>query len=79
MSRAVRFALVLIIGLAGLTFGASLIVEGQTRTWFDKDLNLRARLAVSGARTEIATSWRSSSEQLSSVLTNLAQDERIMG
>src|SRR5688572_19428767 len=79
MSRALRFGMLLIIGLAALTFGASRLVEAQTRTWFNKDLNLRARLAVSGARSELASSWRSSPEQLARVLGNLAQDERIMG
>ncbi|MBK8179290.1 MAG: trehalose-6-phosphate synthase [Planctomycetes bacterium] len=79
MNRALRFALLLVIGLAGLTYGASRWVQGETRTWFEKDLNLRAQLALAGARFELASSWRTAPDRLDDVLVSLAQDERIMG
>ena len=79
MWRAVRFAVLLVLGLAGLTFGASIVVQDQTRAWVEKDLNLRARLAVNGARGELAASWRTNPARLWTVLGELAQDERIMG
>src|SRR5689334_11204319 len=79
MSRAVRIVVLLVLGLAGLTFAASLLVQAQTRAWYDKDLNLRARLAVSGARAELAANWRNGPDKLLAVLGALAQNERIMG
>jgi trehalose 6-phosphate synthase len=79
MTRAVRFALLLVVGLAGLTWGASLLVQAQTGAWFEKDLNLRAQLAVNGARSELVASWRNDPARLWKVLSDLAQDERIMG
>ncbi len=48
--RALRFVLVLIVGLALLTWGASVIVHRTTRAWFERDLQLRAELAVTGTR-----------------------------
>ncbi|HUR27479.1 MAG TPA: trehalose-6-phosphate synthase [Planctomycetota bacterium] len=79
MSRAVRVVLLLVAVLGGLTFAAALLVQAQTRAWYSKDLNLRARLAVSGARAELSASWRNSPDRLLSVLSDLAQNERIMG
>ena len=48
--QALRFTLALIAGLALLTWGASVVVSRTTRAWFEKDMQLRAQLAVSGAR-----------------------------
>ncbi len=50
MGRPFRFLVALILGLALLTWAASVIVNETTRGWFEKDMNLRARLVVSGAR-----------------------------
>lgn len=79
MKRATRFAVLLVAGLAALTLGAAWIVQNQTRAWFEKDLSLRARLAVNGARGEIVTRWQESPERLRDVLSALALDERILG
>ena len=79
MPRAVRFSLLLVLGLALLTWGASVLVQGQTRAWFEKDVNLRAQLAINGARSELVASWRNDPTRLWSVLSDLAKDERIMG
>jgi trehalose 6-phosphate synthase len=79
MSRSLRFALLMVLVLAGLTWGASVLVQRQTRAWFERDLNLRAQLAVNGARSELVASWRADPFRLWTVLTDLAQDERIMG
>src|SRR5688572_12465477 len=79
MSRSARFLLLLVVGLAALTFGASVVVERQNSAWVEKDLNLRARLAVNGARSELVASWRSDPARLWTVLSDLAADERIMG
>ncbi|HEX6883254.1 MAG TPA: trehalose-6-phosphate synthase [Planctomycetota bacterium] len=74
-----RLALALVLGLAGLTFGAALLVQDQMRAWFEKDVNLRARLAVQGARGELAESWRADSGRLGALLAELSVDERILG
>jgi trehalose 6-phosphate synthase len=79
MSRALRFALLLVLGLAGLTWGAAVLVQDQTRQWFEKDLDLRARLALSGARGELAAHWERDVEALRRLLEDLAEDERILG
>src|SRR5262245_64198602 len=79
MPRALRFVVLLVLGLAGLTWGASVLVHEQTRAWFEKDLSLRARLAVNGARSELLASWRSDPFRLWTVLSDMAQDERVMG
>src|SRR5688572_2934075 len=79
MSRAMRLTLALVLGLAGMTFGTALYVQGQMRTWFEKDVNLRARLAVNGARGEIGASWSADPARLYGLLSDLTQDERIMG
>src|SRR6185503_15503950 len=79
MTRAVRFVLLLVVGLAVLTWGASVLVQQQTREWFEKDVNLRANLAVSAARTELIASWRTDPSRLWTVLSDLSKDERILG
>ncbi len=78
MSRRLRFLVLLVLGLAGLTWGASLVVQRSTRAWFEKDLNLRARLAVNGARWSLAERWRGDPARLQALLTDLTQDERIL-
>jgi len=79
LERSIRFVLFLVLGLAALTFGASLFVQRQTRAWFDKDLNLRAQLAVNGARRELVQYWQDDPARLADVLGDMTQDERILG
>ena len=79
MSRALRFLFVLVAGLALLTWAASFLVHGATRRWFDKDLNLRAQLAVSGARQALIAHWhKDQAGDLIALLTEITRDERIM-
>jgi trehalose 6-phosphate synthase len=75
--RAFRFLALLILGLGGLTWAALWIVNGTTRTWFERDVASRARLVVNASRRALAARWESSSE-LGQVLTEIAHDERIM-
>jgi trehalose 6-phosphate synthase len=80
MPRRVRFLLSLILGLALLTWIASILVQRTTRSWFERDLNLRGELALSGARRALITHWDAArGEELGGVLAELARDERIMG
>jgi trehalose 6-phosphate synthase len=79
VSRAIKFVLALIMGLALLTWLASVIVERALRDWFEKDLGVRAQLAVSVAQPELVSHWRQEEQgDLNNVLSQLARDERIM-
>jgi trehalose 6-phosphate synthase len=78
--RAVRFIVVLVAGLALLTWGALLIVQRTTREWFDRDILLRSTLAVAGARDALIAHWSPDQQaELRDILLAIARDERIMG
>ena len=49
MGQLLRFILLLIAGLALLAIGATQAVQRTTQTWFERDISLRAQLAVNGA------------------------------
>jgi trehalose 6-phosphate synthase len=69
----------LILGLAGLTWVAFVAVRETTRGWFEKDLVLRAQLAVNGARQALVSRWREDERGgLQSLLAEMTHDERIM-
>jgi trehalose 6-phosphate synthase len=78
MSRVMRFAVALVLGLALLTWVASVIVQKTTRAWFENDLSLRSELAVSGAREALIDGWEANPRKLRAVLSEIARDERIM-
>jgi trehalose 6-phosphate synthase len=79
MGRPFRFLVALIFGLALLTWLASVTVQKTTRAWFDKDVSLRAHLAVSGARQALISDWNEGqSAGLEEVLAEMTRDERIM-
>ena len=80
MARGLRFASVLVAGLGLLAWLAHLTVNETTRRWFDKDMALRADLAISGSRRALVSYWRGGDwEQLRTLLTEITHDERIMG
>ncbi len=79
MRRALKFIVALILGLALVTWAASIAVRETTRAWFEKDVNLRAQLVVNGARQGLIANW--SKEQragLRDLLSEITHDERIM-
>ncbi|MBI3182631.1 MAG: trehalose-6-phosphate synthase [Myxococcales bacterium] len=77
MSRAVRFGVALVLGLALLTYGASVWVQRRTREWFDKDLSSRAEAAVTATRRILASRW-DRPDELGELLADLAHDERVL-
>jgi trehalose 6-phosphate synthase len=80
MRRALRFILALVAGLALLTWGASVLVTRTTRAWFEKDMQLRAQLAISGAREALVSHWDAGQDvELRKVLAALTHDERVLG
>ncbi len=77
--RALRFVLALVVGLGLLTWGASQLVHQTTQDWFEKDVSLRARLAVAGARETLVSRWSAEGRKaLRASLEDIARDERIM-
>jgi trehalose 6-phosphate synthase len=77
--RALRFVLALVLGLGLLTWLASVGVHRTTRDWFERDVSLRARLAVTGARETLVSRWgRDQRNALRASLNDLTRDERIM-
>jgi trehalose 6-phosphate synthase len=76
---AVRFVIALVLGLGLVAWAATVIVHRTTSAWFEKDLNLRAQLAVNGARQALLATWRQGQPaEMRGVLEDLTHDERIM-
>jgi trehalose 6-phosphate synthase len=79
MRRAIRFAVGLVLGLALVTWVGSELVLRTTRGWFERDVNLRARLAVAGARQALISHWQATEgHDLEQLLGDITRDERIM-
>ncbi|MGE5276891.1 MAG: alpha,alpha-trehalose-phosphate synthase (UDP-forming) [Acidobacteriota bacterium] len=79
MGRPFRFLVALILGLAVVTWVASVTVHKTTRDWFVKDLSLRAQLVVNGARQALVSHWRKEQRaDLRGLLEEITRDERIM-
>jgi trehalose 6-phosphate synthase len=79
MPRWLRFILPLAGVLALLAWGAWTIVNRTSRRWTEKDVSLRAELAVSGAREALARYWMSGDRaKLAAILKEITRDERIM-
>jgi len=53
MGRAVRFVVAWTLGLGLLTWIGRLTLTHTTRRWFERDIELRARLAVASARRSL--------------------------
>ncbi|MEZ4393873.1 MAG: trehalose-6-phosphate synthase [Polyangiales bacterium] len=79
MTRAVRF-LVGLVAVLGLLAGAGYFaLVRTTRGWFERDLQLRAELAVASARGSLVRAWEGDPARLGAALDDITRDERIMG
>ena len=79
MKPPIRFVLAMVAALALLTWAASGLVQKTTREWFERDVRLRAELAVSGARQALLGHWRKTERrELRGLLIELTRDERIL-
>lgn len=79
MKTTIRFVIVWLTALTLLVAVAWLSVMRTQRGWFEKDVALRAELAVSGARRAlIADLQKHDLKDLKDLLTDIARDERIL-
>jgi len=79
MPRLLQFVLVLILGLAGLAWLVTEFVQETAREWFERDVSLRARLVVTGARPALVAHWaKAQRRDLRTQLTEIARDDRVM-
>lgn len=79
MRRSVPFLAVLLTALALLGVVGYLALAHTTRGWFEADLALRSRLAVSAARQSLERDWQADADRLAATLADLTRDERILG
>ena len=81
MKNALRFIFFLVLGLAVLTWVAYGALTRTTRSWFESDLELRARrLSIAVARPDFVQLLKSgNSRELSALLKDIARDSRILG
>jgi trehalose 6-phosphate synthase len=79
MRGPLRLLLVLTAGLALLTWATWGLVSRTTRSWFERDVSMRADLAISGARQALLARWpEPGGEGLRQILSEITRDERIM-
>jgi trehalose 6-phosphate synthase len=77
--RTWRLAVSLLLGLGLLAWGAAFVVNEATRTWFMRDVALRARLAAFGAQGALAAHLAAGDRRrVAALLEDLTRDERIM-
>jgi trehalose 6-phosphate synthase len=79
MKSLARVLLPLLVALVLLAWGATALLNATARSWFERDVALRARLAVSGARDALVTHFQKEDRRrLAAVLEEIARDDRIM-
>ncbi len=72
-------AVPLLASLALLAWVATVVVNETAQAWFLRDVELRGRLAATGAKDALATHLRTGErKRLSVVIEDMARDERIM-
>src|SRR5882672_2696344 len=77
MRPVIRFAVVLVVGLALVAAIASILFNKTAHSWFENDVRLRAEIAVKGARQAFVERWNDR-KRLESLLTDMTHDERIL-
>jgi trehalose 6-phosphate synthase len=76
--RITAFLAVLLLGLGLLTAGGWLAISRITAGWFERDLELRAQLAISAASGALLRNWDDNRDRLAETLRDITRDERIM-
>ncbi|HUP02800.1 MAG TPA: trehalose-6-phosphate synthase [Bryobacteraceae bacterium] len=79
MRRLAQFVLALLLALGLLAWVVTGFVQQTARKWFERDVMLRARLVVAGARASLAAHWSAKDHRvLRDQLADMARDERVM-
>jgi trehalose 6-phosphate synthase len=74
-----RVLVPLLAVLAGLAWGATTLVNDTTRSWFQRDVSMRARLAAGSARETIVAHVRGNERRkVTALLDEVARDDRIL-
>jgi trehalose 6-phosphate synthase len=76
MRSTLRFTFLLALALGAVAWGASIAYNRQARAWAERDLAMRARLAVTAAESAFADA---SGVAASHLVDALVRDERLMG
>lgn len=80
MKRAAVFFSLLVVVFGALTWVAYGALTRTTGRWFERDLELRVRLAVASARRSLVRTWGDANPAaLGEVLADITRDERVMG
>jgi trehalose 6-phosphate synthase len=77
MRRTLTFSFGLVVGLALLALAAHATVNRITAEWFERDLRLRAQLAVTSAEQSLSAAWGGGEDNLVRTLNAITRDERI--
>jgi trehalose 6-phosphate synthase len=72
-----RFLAMLLAGLVALAALAYGVLVHTTRSWFDADLALRSRLAVTSARQSLRAQW-ADRVRLGEILSDITRDDRVV-
>jgi len=80
MLARIRFVLYLVLGLGVLSWAGYGVLTNTTRGWFERDMKLRAELAVRSAQQGLVGHWSASeADALRSILSDMTRDKRVMG
>lgn len=79
MSSRLRFAFYFLMGLGLFAWAGYAVLTSTTRRWFERDVKLRAELAVASATQGLNATWEGPPSGLQSVLADITRDERVMG
>ena len=80
MRVGLRVVVPLFIVLSLLAWGASSLVDQTLRQWFERDMSVRADLALAGAHQGLAPPWRNGDAiKVAKIVSGLARDERVIG
>jgi trehalose 6-phosphate synthase len=79
MKTTARFLLMLVGAVLALGLLADGIMVRTTRSWFEDDLERRARLSVDSARRSLVRNWHADPEKLAATLDDMSRDQRVLG